>query len=223
MKKFKVLTILLFALVIANVIIGKSALLLPSNTNFVEYVVKRVPAMCRIEPKDDINELPLINVGNAQIGEQSTQADLSVVTGYSGSSMLWLKKTARNRAELNQMFAVYTCSFGIYGLMMLPLSIYILVLSCKVLWGFAKDKVFNNQQSKRIGRIVFALILSDVLDNLITFGLHYYTASKITFENWDFVMPNLYISGIITAIILWLFNEMLKHTILLKEEQSLTI
>jgi hypothetical protein len=141
MKKFKVLTILLFALVIANVIIGNSSVLLPSNTNFVEYVVKRVPAMCRIEPKDDINELPLINVGNAQIGEQSTQADLSVVTEYSGSSMLWLKKTARNRAELNQMFA----------------------------------------------------------------------------------MPNLYISSIITALILWLFNEILKQTILLKEEQSLTI
>ena len=223
MKKFKVLTILLFALIIVNAIIDKSAILLPPNANFIEYFAKRVPVYCRIEPKDDIKDLPLINVGDVQIENLSSQADLSVITEYSGVSMLWLKKTARNRAELNQMFAVYTCSLGIYGLMILPLSIYILVLSCKVLWGFAKDKVFNNQQSKRIGRIVFALILSDVLNNLITFGLHYYTASKITFENWDFAMPNLYISSIITALILWLFNEILKQTILLKEEQSLTI
>ena len=110
MKKFKVLTILLFALIIVNAIIDKSAILLPPNANFIEYFAKRVPVYCRIEPKDDIKDLPLINVGDVQIENLSSQADLSVITEYSGVSMLWLKKTARNRAEQNQMFAVYTCS-----------------------------------------------------------------------------------------------------------------
>lgn len=101
--------------------------------------------------------------------------------------------------------------------------IYTLVLACKVLWGFAKEKIFTHKQSKRIGQIVFLLILSDIVHNLYILGIHYYTASKLTLENWDFVMPNLHISGFIMALILWLFNEILKHTILLKEEQSLTI
>ena len=223
MKKFKVLTILLFALIVANIIIDKSSLLLPPNANFMEYFTKRVPVYCRIEPKDDITELPLINVGDAQIENLSSQADLSVITEYTGVSMLWLKKTAENRHEANEMLlATILFIFGgavISGI----IGIYILILSCKVLWGFAKDKIFTNQQSKRIGRIVFLLILSDIVTNISVLGMHYYAASKLTFANWEFVMPNLYISGIITAIILWLFNEILKQTILLKEEQSLTI
>ena len=104
MKKFKVLTILLFALIVVNAIIDKSAILLPPNANFIEYFAKRVPVYCRIEPKDDIKDLPLINVGDVQIENLSSQADLSVITEYSGVSMLWLKKTAQNRHEANEMF-----------------------------------------------------------------------------------------------------------------------
>ena len=223
MKKFKVITILLFALIIVNVVIDKTTLLLPPNANFMEYFVRRVPVMCRIEPKDDIKELPLINVGEAQMGEKTTQVDLSVRTEYSGMSMLWLQKTAANRAVLNQMLLTNILMWISMILVGVILGIYILVLSCKVLWGFAKDKIFIEQQSKRIGRIVFLLILSDIISNAIILISHYYVATMLTFTEWEFVMPNLYISSIITALILWLFNEILKQTILLKEEQSLTI
>jgi hypothetical protein len=223
MKKFKVLTILLFALIIVNAIIDKSAILLPPNANFIEYFAKRVPVYCRIEPKDDIKDLPLINVGDVQIENLSSQADLSVITEYSGVSMLWLKKTAQNRHEANKMFLATILFVVVSVIIVAIINIYVLILACKVLWGFAKEKIFTFQQSKRIGRIVLLLILSDVIANIFTLSTHYYAASKLTFANWEFVMPNLYISGIITAIILWLFNEMLKHTILLKEEQSLTI
>ena len=130
MKKFKVLTILLFVLIVANIIIDKSAILLPPNANFIEYFAKRVPVYCRIEPKDDITELPLINVGDAQIENLSSQADLSVITEYTGVSMLWLKKTAENRHEANEMLlATILFIFGgtvISGF----IGIYILILSC---------------------------------------------------------------------------------------------
>lgn len=223
MKKFKVLTILLFALIILNVVISKSALLLPINNNFAEYFIKRALTTCRIEPKSDLKEMPVINVGDAQVGTHHTTADISVMTEYSGCSMLWLKLTAKNRHDLKDMMIIYWSASVAVFIVSVIICIYIFVLSCMVLWGFAKDKIFNYKQSKRIGTIVFLLILSDVLNNAYTLGIHYYTASKVTLADWNFVMPNLYISGIITAIILWLFNEMLKHTILLKEEQSLTI
>ena len=206
-----------------NAIIDKSAILLPPNANFIEYFAKRVPVYCRIEPKDDIKDLPLINVGDVQIENLLSQADLSVITEYSGVSMLWLKKTAQNRHEANEMFLATILFVVVSVIIVAIINIYVLILASKVLWGFAKDKIFTNQQSKRIGRIVFLLILSDIVTNISVLGMHYYAASKLTFANWEFVMPNLYISGIITAIILWLFNEILKQTILLKEEQSLTI
>ena len=223
MKKFKVLTILLFALIILNVVISKSALLLPINNNFAEYFFKRALTTCRIEPKSDLKEMPVINVGDAQVESNTTTAEISVMTEYSGCSMLWLKKTAQNRHEANEMFLATILFVVVSVIIVAIINIYVLILACKVLWGFAKEKIFTFQQSKRIGRIVFLLILSDVIANIFTLSTHYYAASKLTFANWEFVLPNLYISGIITAIILWLFNEMLKHTILLKEEQSLTI
>ena len=223
MKKFKVLTILLFALIILNVVISKSALLLPINNNFAEYFFKRALTICRIEPKSDLKEMPVINVGDAQVESNTTTADISVMTEYSGCSMLWLKLTAKNRHDLKDMMIIYWSASVAVFIVSVIIGLYIFVLSCMVLWGFAKDKIFTNQQSKRIGRIVFLLILSDIVTNISVLGMHYYAASKLTFANWEFVMPNLYISGIITAIILWLFNEILKQTILLKEEQSLTI
>ena len=94
MKKFKVLTILLFALIILNVVISKSALLLPINNNFAEYFLKRALTTCRIEPKSDLKEMPVINVGDAQVESNTTTAEISVMTEYSGCSMLWLKLTA---------------------------------------------------------------------------------------------------------------------------------
>ena len=223
MKKFKVLTILLFALIIVNAVIEKTSVLIPINENFVEFFIKRVPVMCRIEPKSDLKEMPVLNVGDVQVGTHSTQADLTVVTEYSGMSMLWLKKTAQNRHDLKDLMIVFWISSVLTTILTFSIGIYILVLSCKILWGFAKDKIFTEQQSKRIGRIVVLLIIWDVIANISTLGIHYYAASKLTFADWDFAMPNLYISSIITALILWLFNEILKQTILLKEEQSLTI
>ncbi len=223
MKKFKVLTILLFALIVLNVTISKSPLLLPLNDNFVEYFFKRVLTTCRIEPKSDLKEMPVINVGDAQIENYPTKAEISVVTEYSGSSMLWLKLTSKNRHELKEMMIIYWSTVVATFIVSVIISICIFVLSCRVLWGFAKDKIFTYKQSKRLGSIVFLLILSDIVHNAYIFGIHYYTASKVTLADWNFVMPNLHISGFIIALILWLFNEILKQTILLKEEQSLTI
>lgn len=223
MKKFKVLTILLFALIIVNVVIDKTSVLIPINENFVEFFIKRVPVMCRIEPKSDLKEMPVLNVGDVQVGNHSTQADLTVVTEYSGMSMLWLKLNAKNRHDLKEIMTVFWIFSVLATILTISIGIYILVLSCKVLWGFAKDKIFTEQQSKRISRIVFLLILWDIIANASTLGIHYYAASKLTFADWSFAMPNIYVSSIITALILWLFNEILKQTILLKEEQSLTI
>ena len=223
MKKFKVLTILLFTLVVLNVVISKSALLLPINNNFADYFLKRALTTCRIEPKSDLKEMPVINIGDVQVENNPTEAEISVMTEYSGCSMLWLKLTSKNRHDLKEMMIVYWSASIAVFIVSVIICIYSFVLACKVLWGFTKEKIFTYKQSKRIGTIAFLLILSDVINNVYTLGIHYYTASKVTLTDWEFVMPNLYISGIITAIILWLFNEMLKHTILLKEEQSLTI
>lgn len=107
MKKFKVLTILLFALIILNAVISNTVVLLPINNNFVEYFITRVPTICRIEPKSDLKEMPVINVGDVQVENHTTKADISVVTEYSGCSMLWLKLTAKNRHELKEMMITY--------------------------------------------------------------------------------------------------------------------
>lgn len=224
MRLFKVMSALLLLLVIGSTLKQHGAMLAPivPNPENQEFLLE-FPFACRVEATEEVKEYPAISLGNAQLDCEEASARLTVTTEESGSSMVWLKLTAKNRHELKGIFFPYIIIMATLSLLMLVFSILILVSACKVLWNFARERIFTQKQSKRLTRLGIYLLIAGVLNNAFVLFSHYYIASHVSFEGWTFIMPNLLLGNFIVALLILLFNEILKHSILLKEEQSLTI
>lgn len=226
MRYFKVLSVLLLLLAIGNTFKQHGAMLAPMITSPAVPPAKpefAFPMACRIEATDSAKVSPTIDLGTVQLNDKAAPSYLTVKTEESGMSMVWLKMTSENRHEIRKVFTTYIIIESIFALLLLVLTILILVSTCTVLWNFTRERIFTHKQSKRLTRLGIYLLISGLLSNALCLFSHYYTASHLSIVGWNFIMPNLLLGDIIVALLILLFNEMLKHSILLKEEQSLTI
>lgn len=224
MKKFKAMSIMLFILIIACTLKEHGAVLAPIAPVDENYEFAReLPFVCRLEASDSRKSYPAIDLGTARVNQVETPARLTVVTEESGASTVWLKITAQNRHEMRSTYVTYVVVLSLIGLVSLVVAVMILVAACKILWSFARERIFTIEQSKRLNRLAIYLFIGGVFGNVMTMFTHYYAAAHISFDGWNFVMPNLLLGDFLFAFVILLFNEILKHSILLKEEQSLTI
>lgn len=225
MRIFKVMSVLLLLLVIGSTFKQNGSMLTPpmAPPPAKPELKFEFPMGCRLEATDSAKVSPTIDLGDAQLEGIASPAHLTVKTEESGMSMVWLKVTPENRHEMKAVYVTYIIVLGIIAVTLFIFAILILVTACKVLWNFAHERIFTLQQSKRLTRLGIYLLVSGVLSNAMCLFSHYYAASHIAVVGWNFVMPNLLLGDFIVALLILLFNEMLKHSILLKEEQSLTI
>lgn len=230
MRMFKVMSALLLLLVIGNTFMQNNAMIdamanpmkspsEPSN----ETPVLELPMVCILKATESATVLPAIDLGTVGLGNQTAPAHLTIAPEEPGVSIVWLKATAQNRHELKSVFITYGIVLILMSLALFVFLVMVLVAACKILWNFTRERIFTLQQSKRLTRLAIYLVVLGVLNNAVGLFSHYYAAAHVSIEGWNFVMPSLSCGDFIVALLILLFNEMLKHSILLKEEQSLTI
>lgn len=230
MRMFKVMSALLLLLVIGNTFTQNVAAIdvianpmESPSAHSSETPVLELPMACRLEATDSEMVYPAIDLGTVELGNQTAPAHLTIATGQPGESFVWLKATAQNRHELKSVFITYAIVLITMSLLLFVFFVMVLVAACKILWNFTREHIFTLQQSKRLTRLAIYLLVLGVLNNAMILFSHYYAAAHVSIVGWNFVMPGLFLGNFIVALLILLFNEMLKHSILLKEEQSLTI
>lgn len=223
MRLFKVMSALLLLLVIGSTLDSPrvAPLVAPASVASENFALE-LPMTCCLKATESASVYPTIDLGAVQLETQSAPGRLTTMS-ESGEALVWLQFTAQNRHEMKAVYITYGVVLVTMTLVLTVFLIMVIVSASKILWNFAREHIFTAKQSKRLTRLGIYVLVVGMLYNVMTLFSHFYTASHISIVGWEFVTPGLYWSHFIVGVLILLFNEMLKYSILLKEEQSLTI
>lgn len=223
MKRFKILSILFMAGLLAYLSIALYTATLNLKTSFDLQSKGYLPFLVALMPEtadgqdlhpmgdnhDEVFAGEAICIIGGEDNSQYTQVYVKPNASNSEAAQKQWKKTSLLYLAFNFLAAIGIFAVG--------------VLAIKVITGFIQERVFSRIQSTRLYWISAFLVLTNLMYIAMRQTLYLHADRHLHLDGWKAVAPTIDLHAIVTALLLLLMNELLRQAILLKRENDLTI